>query len=1142
VRRPVVLGLLLALVVAGSATASLRPIASSVGGITLDSLRNRELAVPSRPNSGRVTVIATLGLAPLAARTDNRSPFSIAGRRKLSVSTSSSRAYLARLAAAQERAVAALRREIPEAKVQRRYRILLNGLAVKLPASKLQRLMRMGLVRDVYPSAGYTLALNRGPAVIGGPALRAATGIGGQGVKVGVVDDGIDPRHPFLDPGGLSFPAGFPKGTPGFTTPKVIVAKAFFPDVSTSESRQPLDESQSFHGTFVAGVIGGVEDTTAPASVLTTCRPGSGGCHGRITGLSGVAPRVHIGNYRVFSQPAPLGGCCSANTPEIIAAFEAAVADGMDVINFSGGGPQSDPARDPMVKVVNNVVNAGVVPVISAGNDRDLFGLGTVGSPSTAPDAISVAATANSHVFTRALTLVAPAAIGPLPFVPAPGAIPPAWVNADQQVVDVGTINGTDGRPVGRQLCGTTLPARSLAGAIALASRGGCSFEAKGRNASQAGAVGLLMADDRAGDPTAVPFGFGIPGGTISDLDGARIRQAVAGSGGRGRFRVTADEHVEVATTWPGVPTSFSSAGLTAFDHKLKPDISAPGAQIISSTGIEFAGDQYAILDGTSFSAPHIAGAVALLLQRHPQWTPQQVKSALMSTAGPAWGDSSRTVEAPVLIQGAGLANLAAADSPLIFTNPQSIAPGDLAVTAGAATRSQLVAISDAGGGGGTWSVTVQPQASTPGVTITVPGAVTVPPGGQTTLQLVTNASSSAAGADQYGFLVLRRDGVVRRIPYGFSVTRPLLGAAQVTPLRTTQTGDTRSGTNRARIYRWPTEPFGILALFGLEQTAVEDGAEQVYSIDIPANTVNFGAVITDPPLNLRAPLRDLLSANAPIHPWLLGSLDENNVQGYGGTPINMNGYLPDFIFNMGATGAVLPAPGRYYIAVDSGRNPFTGRPLARKYVLRSWINDTTPPVIRVLTTRLATGRPSIVVRVADAKSGVDPLSLLLLYKNEQIGAVRFDSKTGVAVFPIPKDSQPLFAGPEFMRIVAADFQETKNVSTPGDEAMPNTRFLGTRFSVVARPVATWIAPTKGACVRGKAELQVHASSPAAISSVGFFDGKRQLARVRKSDQGIYRTTWRAGGARKGRHALTAIVSDTAGRESEALRAVRVCG
>ena len=254
-----------------------------------------------------------------------------------------------------------------------------------------------------------------------------------------------------------------------------------------------------------------------------------------------------------------------------------------------------------------------------------------------------------------------------------------------------------------------------------------------------------------------------------------------------------------------------------------------------------------------------------------------------------------------------------------------------------------------------------------------------------------------------------------------------------------------------------------------------------------------------------------------------------------------MNGYMPDFIFNVGATGAVLPAPGRYYIAVDSGRNPFTGRPLARRYVLRSWINDVTPPRVQVITTRLATGRPSIVVRVSDAKSGVDPLSLLLLYRTEQIAAVRYDHKTGVAVFPIPKDSQPLLPGPEFMRVVVGDFQEAKNVSTPGDEAMPNTRFLGARFSVVARPVVTWITPTRGACLPRRAELVVAASSPATISSIGFYDGKRQVARVRKSELGIFRAIWRTGGAKKGPHELTAIVSDTAGREAEALRRVRVC-
>jgi len=1142
VRRFLPLALItVALLAVGSAGAALGPVSSSYGDLSA-LLGKRQITVPNGGTTGETTVIVTLGLPPLAAAGADRTIFSTGGRRKLSLSSTSSRAYLARIATAQRRVIATLERAIPEATVPRRYRIVLDALAVRLPAQRLPALMRLGFVEKVYPSVGYTLSMNRGPSVIGGPALRAATGAGGNGVKVAVVDDGIDPKHPFLDAAGLSFPAGFPKGVPGFTTPKVIVARAFFPAKnSTSESRQPLDESQSFHGTFVAGVIGGVEGTTAPASVPTTCRVGSGGCHGRITGLSGVAPRVWLGNYRVFSLPAPLGGCCSANTPEIIAAFEAAVADGMDVINFSGGGAQSDPDGDALVEAVANVVKAGVVPVISAGNDRDLFGMGTVGSPSTAPDAISVAATDNAHIFTNALTLTSPVSLNQLPFVPGPSTIPPAWSTSDQQLVDVGTITGTDGRPVSRQLCGNTLPARSLSGAVVLATRGGCSFETKGARAAEAGATGLLLADDRAGDPTSVPIRFGVPGGTISDLDGARIRQAVAGAGGRGRFRITADP-VEVGTSWAGVPTSFSSGGLTAFGHRLKPDIAAPGAQVISSTLVEFAGDQYAILDGTSFSAPHIAGAAALLLQRHPSWTPKQVKSALMSTAGPAWGDSSRTIEAPVAVQGAGLANLPAADTPLLFTDPQSLSFGDLNVSAGVAASTLLVSVTDAGGGAGTWQVEVQPQTSSAGVNVSAPPAVNLAPGGQTTLQIAATASGGATGGDQYGFVVLRRDGVVRRLPYGFSVTRPLLGNAQVTPLQKLQEGDTRAGTNRARLYRWPTEPFGILSLFGFEQTAVEDGAEHVYSIDVPAKTVNFGAVVKDPPLNVRASVRELLYANAPVHPWLLGALDENSVQGYGGTPVNMNGYMPDFIFNMGATGAVLPAPGRYYIAVDSGKDPFTGRSLARKYVLRSWINDLKPPTVKVLTTRLAAGRPSIVVRVTDSQSGVDPLSLLLLYKTSQIGAYGFDQETGIAVFVLPKDVDELNAGPAFMRVVASDFQETKNVSTPGDEAMPNTRFLGARFDVVRRPVVTWITPTKGSCVPRKAELLVAAASPAPISSVGFYDGKRQVARVKKSEAGTYRTTWRSEGAKQGTHELTAVASDTAGRESRASRAVRVCG
>src|SRR5439155_11605301 len=212
-------------------------------------------------------------------------------------------------------------------------------------------------------------------------------------IKIGVVDDGIDQTNPFFNADSFHYPAGFPRGNLAFTTPKVIVARSFPGPGSGKGGRLPLDRQESFHGTHVAGIAAGDAGTTATA----------GPDHPAIAGLSGVAPRAWLGNYRVFNVPTPLGGDI-AETPEIVAAFEAAVADGMQVINFSGGGAQTDPANDAMIETIRNVVAAGVVPVIAAGNDRDDFGLGTTGSPGTAPEAITVAAVSNDEVFAPTLS------------------------------------------------------------------------------------------------------------------------------------------------------------------------------------------------------------------------------------------------------------------------------------------------------------------------------------------------------------------------------------------------------------------------------------------------------------------------------------------------------------------------------------------------------------------------------------------------------------------------------------------------------------------------------------------------------------------------------------------------------------------
>jgi minor extracellular serine protease Vpr len=1109
----------------GSATGSYDPIYDSFREHSFPRVTEGPAVKPGGVEGveNRTRVIVTLEEPPLAEAAP-RSAFATVGtRRKLNLATSFARSYLAGLDVSQQEAIAELRRELPEARVSRRYRLLLNGFAVSVPYAQLPDLLATGIGEKVYPSYTYVSSMNRGPSVIGAPQFAGITGAKGDGVKVAVVDDGIDHEHAFLAPTGLSYPPGFPKGPGGSTTPKVIVARGF---AGPGANSAPIDRELSFHGTCVAGVIAGVENTDVPAGRQGFCSEEQGGCHPAVEDLSGVAPRAYVGNYRVFNVPLPLGGCCSGTTPEIVAAFEAAVADGMDVINFSGGGPQADPRTDALMPTVANVVRAGVVPVISAGNDRDFFGLGTAGSPATSPDAISVGATANAHVFDASMTVMTPGvSIGRIPFVPTDN-IPPSWITSNQRLLNVSSL-----------AC-DPLPANSLSGAIALVTRGGCPYDQKENRVRTAGAIGMIVVENRGGDPGFALFSSS--GGAISDLDGARLRNAMAGTGGALQIRFTR-ELTEVPTTWAGVPTSFSAGGLTPFGHALKPDVMAPGANIISSTLPENAGDPFSISAGTSFSAPHVSGAAALLLQRHPSWTPQQVKSALMSTAGPSFADSALTQEASVLVEGAGLVRVAAADSPLLFTDPQSLSFGYLDVNAGAASRAVPVTVSDAGGGAGAWSVEVQAQVASPGATVEA-APFTLPSGGNAVVQMVARAAAGAPQGDNFGFVVLRRGGDVRRVPYAFSVTRPQLGNAQVTPLRRVQTGDTRTGTDHASVYRWPTSPFAILGIFGVDPSVNDDGREKVYSLQIPRQAVNAGVVVERPAIKLNTSIVSLLSSNQPIHPWFLGSQDENDVLGYAGIPNNSNGLMPDFLFNTGAAGGVFLPPGRYFVSVDSGRDLFSGRSLAGPYRLRSWVNDVRPPNVALITRRVSAGRPTIVARVRDAASGVDPLSLLLLFGTSQLGATSYDPETGVAVFSIPRDANPLEPGPEFMRVFASDNQETKNIHTEGVNPMPNSRFRGIRMEVRNGPTITWILPNRNACLPARrAKLMVVAGSRESVSSVGFFDGNRQIGRVRRNVAGIYELNWRTAGKRRGPHTLTAIVSDTRGREAEAVRQVRIC-
>ena len=1119
-----------ALTSAVPAAAALQPIRRSSHETALPRVRAGVIHVPVGHRNDRIRVLVALPLPPLAAAY-GRTFAAAATTTRLDVASAASRRYLARVVAAQHRAAVQLRRAIPQARIEERFQVVLDALTVDLPVARLPALVQLGFVSRVYPSLRYTLDTNRSPSVIGADVLHETTGARGEGIKIGIVDDGVDPTNPFFNPTSFAYPAGFPRGGTTWTSPKVIVARVFPGPTSGRGGRLAVDPAASFHGTHVAGIAAGNAGT---------CSPG-GSDHPPTCGLSGVAPRAYLGNYRVFTVPTPVG--MVADTPEIVEAFEFAVRDGMDVINFSGGGPATEPANDALIDVVRNVVAAGVVPVIAAGNDRDSFGLGTVGSPGSAPDAITAAAVSNTHVFEPTMSITAagaPTAVEGIPIASAGGDyFPTAFARESHVLVDIGTLTTQGGSAVDRRLCGpdddpnndasSPLAPDSLRGDIALVTRGHCTFASKAARAASAGAVGIVVVDNRTGEADPIGLRLQIPGGKISDLDGAQLRAYLDAHGGSAPVTVgsTIDQ---VETGRSGIVTDFSSAGLTSFDELLKPDVAAPGGQILSSTLPSFTGGPpFAVFDGTSMAAPQVTGAAALLIQLHRTWGPQQIKSALVSTGGPAWADTARSKEAPVILEGGGLINIPRATDPKVFTEPASLSFGKVDVTRSAGSRALLVRVTDAGDGTGTWTVALDPQTATTGASLDLPPLVTVPPGGEGELVAIARAGKGASPGWNYGFIVLRRGDVSRRVPYAFDVSRPALAEVDAQKLKTFTLGDTINGANRVSVYCCPSEPFGPPPDY-VGTPMDESGAEKLYVTSVDRPLVNMGVSVIQ------------ASPNSAVDPWLLGSKDERDVQGYAGTPVNQNNLMIDYAFDIGAAGAAFPLQKQYYVAVDSASDPFTHASLPGRYELRSWQNDLKPPVARVLTLRVAAGRPTIVARVLDAKSGVDPLSLTIAYNGALVGASLYDPVSGLAVFSLPPVAPTIRAGKTRLAITASDFQESKNLATIGSDLMPNTVFKAVTLRGVKGPALTWLSPRANQCVRGKrVELSVAAGSTARVTSVRFFADGRQVATSRGGAADLFSATWRTGKTTKGRHALVAVATDTAGKHVSAARTIRIC-
>src|SRR3989441_2775793 len=535
---------------------------------------------------------------------------------KLDLSSAAAVSYAAYLANGRGLAKGWLNNHAADVQVVDEYSIALNALAVHLNGHNMNDLLNTPGASWLVPDYLYRVDMNRSPTLIGAPTLWNAVGgqsNAGAGVKIGIIDTGIDQTHPFLTDNTLPALAGFPKCDAidsavgmadtqcNFVSNKVIVAKVF-------ETRTNFDgHAAQEHGTHVSGIAAGVANTCAP--FVPACN------------LSGIAPKAYLGNYNVFP-----GNVLDASSHDIAKAVEAAVADGMDVLNLSLGGTAKP--DDVLVNAVNSATDAGVVVAIAAGNSGP--GAGTIDSPGIADKVITVGASTNPHFIGIPVTAMGigtfGAALGEFTnFVPA--------VTATYALTTPSN--------------GCTAISQNLSNEIALIRRGTCTFTTKVRNAQNAGAIGVIVINSQQGDPIAMAQDGTSPVPTIPAVMVSITNGNLMANNSPNTVTVDGTNPQEFFSDGAGadILASFSSRGPPPLQvpgvgngqpqDKIKPDVVAPGVNVYSSVPSFACASPpcFAFFQGTSMATPHVAGSAALLIQLHPNWSPEQVKSALVNSA-----------------------------------------------------------------------------------------------------------------------------------------------------------------------------------------------------------------------------------------------------------------------------------------------------------------------------------------------------------------------------------------------------------------------------------------------------------------------------------------------------------------------------
>jgi minor extracellular serine protease Vpr len=631
-----------------------------------------------------------------------------------------------------------LRVHAPSAKVTNETDIALQSVSVELNGTSLATLRTAPMVRRAALQSVYTTEAHDDPDLSLVRANEAWTAVGGAsnagaGVKVAVIDSGIDVTHPCFNDAGYAAQAQI--GPDALTNNKVIVARVY----GNKVAKQNLDPSAvDSHGTHVAGTIACNAHT--PAVIDGVDIPYD---------PSGVAPRAILGNYNVF--PGQTG---SARSEDILEALEDAYADGFDVANMSLGGARNDGGGAFLLdNAIDNLDRANMVIAVAAGNEGP--GYFTVHYPGAAPRALTAGASTVGHSIINLVRVGGTeyeAVVGDFGELTADVTAPLAVVPVDP----------TDEFPHGLALAcdgGPALP--DLTGTIAMLGRGTCDFTVKMRNAEDAGAVGVIMVDRLDEAPFLMSHNGledrpTIPGVMIGLDDGLAIRNGdhdgdPATLVALGKY-VTSPEDTNLMA-------GFSSQGPTHGDLLIKPDVVAPGADVISSFPAHTcaAPPCWSFLGGTSMATPHVAGAAAVVRGAHPAWSAAQVRSAVVNTAqqGVLRHPESGALTNDAQIVGAGLLDVNAAVGAVAGLDPVSKSFGALSSGSGG-KRAGSIVVTNLGSSTRTYSVAVDDSAND-GVTFaTTATSFTLAPGASQVVAVSATGVKRAADGHKQAVLRVR--------------------------------------------------------------------------------------------------------------------------------------------------------------------------------------------------------------------------------------------------------------------------------------------------------------------------------------------------------------------------------------------------